>query len=241
MSYTKDPNPELNDLGLWYSRSGMKSILFAILQGSVSSANSSIGYLDEISTPKNKDIVVINLKKIYSQQLRDARFVEFIYRVINHSAVHRKSTHVEKLFSSLENNSVINFKSKSTYSSSLISVDESLFVYCMDALLSPNTKSKNIFVDSRRRGNFLIISLYSKRAEWLKADLRKIINSYRHIDVTKGKYQLSEIAAYFMLSVLLESMSISISYRKINNKDKLYVKVPISKQLNVFDSGTVEE
>lgn len=215
-------------------------MLFAILQGFVSSTNAMAGYLEEEKhlgkdTKMHKQMIHASVS-----QVKNIRLLDQLYRLTTLTNLHIQNIHIEQLMNKISVISSIQMSSQSTYVSSLVGVDEEAFCQCVIGIILACGPSKNFTTESRRRGKHLVISIFAKKNQWIQHNIHSVIRSFQATVNTQNKYKLDELVVIYALSVL-HGLGIEVSSRRLHSQDRIYMHIPVSQQLNVFDTDLVTE
>ncbi len=224
----------------WYTQDGIEAVVFAIMQSFVSSTNSMAGYLEEQADAKPDMALSKQIMRTSKSQLQNVKLLDQLYRLINLKNLYVQNIHIEQLLKKVSSISDVHLSSQSTYTSSLVSVDEEAFGQCVLAIISACNSSKSFSTLSRRRDNYLVISIFSKKNQWVSLGVHNAIRSFQLKTGIQKRYQLDELVATYALTVL-HCLGVAVSSRCVQKQDRLYLHIPISQQLNVFDTQLVSE
>jgi len=224
----------------WYTQSGTQAMLFAVLQGFVSSTNVMAGYLEEeehlgINTKVHKQLV-----RTSQSQLKNVHLLDQLYRLTAVKNIHIQNIHIEQLIKKVSSISNIQISSQSTYTSSLVGIDDEAFCQSALAILLTCGPSRVFTTESRRRGKHLVIAIFAKNNQWVPLSVHNAIRNFKTQANINKKYQLDELLVTYALSVLY-SLGVAVSSRIQNKQDRIYMHLPVTQQLNVFDTNLLTE
>jgi hypothetical protein len=220
-----------------YSPISTQSILFAVLQDFVSTTKSTAGYIDIISDNPNDTLAIKRLALVNRQQANSTSLVDIFYRLSSLGAIHPKSMPIEKLFTNIAANSSLRIvASRSGHSSALVSTDEDVLAWCIVAIIGACSASKVLKYRSRKRGKYLVLSIYSRKKTWLTPRLVDLIRGFKPTHMASKKQRLDELLVTYALFTL-SRLEVAVSVKKAPEQEGLCLHLPVSQQLNVFEAS----
>ncbi len=230
--------PQLNSSSE-HSPIGTQAILFAVLQDFVSTTKSTAGYIDIIDdiAAADNSLIVKKLANVNKQQTNSISLVDVFYRLSSLGAVNLKSMPIEKLFTTITANSTIRFVPPSTnHASALVSTDNDILSWCIIAIVYACNTSKLLKAKTRKRGKYLVLSVHSRKKIWLTPRLFNLIRGFKPANLSAKKQRLDELLVTYAL-VMLSEMDIKVTAKKNPEQELLYLHLPVSQQLNVFEAN----
>ncbi|MEI6716606.1 MAG: hypothetical protein WCK87_02670 [Candidatus Saccharibacteria bacterium] len=220
-----------------YSPISTQAILFAVLQDFVSTTKSTAGYIDIISDNPHDTLAIKRLGLVNKQQANSTGLIDVFYRLSSLGAAHPKSMPIEKLFTYIAANSSIRIAASSSgHSSALVSTDEDVLSWCIIAIVCACSTSKVLKYRSRKRGKYLVLSIYSRKKTWLTPRLVDLIRGFKPTHLSSKKQRLDELLVTYAL-VLLSQIDVKLTAKKTLEQEGLYLHLPVSQQLNVFEAS----
>lgn len=223
----------------WHSGQGTQAAILACLQDLTRYQQTSNGYLEELARKSNADTQK-KIESTISSSLIGLTLLQNLHSVSQVNSLHLQNTHIEQLLNNIRSYpSQFKFRTPSTYKSSLVIVDEEVFCKSIESILLASTDSKRFITSSRRRKQTLVVTLYAIKKHWLTS-ASQVILSHTKQPTPQHTYTLAELLVSYCLT-LLECQNISVKLGEVAGQQRLYIHIPVSQQLNVFDSIGVEE
>jgi hypothetical protein len=220
-----------------YSPISTQAVLFAVLQDFVSTTKSTAGYIDIIRDNPHDTLAIKRLALVNKQQTNTTCLIDIFYRLSSLGAAHPKSMPIEKLFTNIAANSSIRIAaSSSNHSSAMVSTDEDVLAWCIVAIVSACGTSKVLKYRSRKRGKYLVLSIYSRKKTWLTPRLVDLIRGFKPTHLASKKQRLDELLASYALFTLSQ-LDVAVSIKKTPEQEGLCLHLPVSQQLNVFEAS----
>jgi len=237
MNFAQPNRPDSSNPSLDEYPIGLVEVLFAVLQDFVSTTKSTSGYIEIANDQKNNQLSLKRLSQVNTKQLSSIRLVDIFYRLAQVTSSHLKSMHVDKIINNVTSKSKIRFtEPESKYSSTLLSTDEDILSWCIIAIVSACNTSTLLQAKTRKSGKYLVLSITTRKKNWLTPRVSNIISRFKIDTTINRKQHLDELLVSYALT-MLSTIDVKISTKKTNEHDNLYLLLPISQQLNVFDGS----
>lgn len=237
---TERIQPSNNSLARWHSLIGFQATVSACLQSLSNTSQSVDGYLEDILDLNISKELKTKLTKTIRVNNRNQQLLNRLYLLTLKNTIQARSLHIEELLLTIQSQSYgLQFSTHKTYHSSLIVVDDEIFCSSIETILYVITSTKRFNSSFRRRQQTLVVMLEGKKNNWLMSNA-KIVQDYYRRPVPQRGYDLEELIIVYALS-LLESMKVTVHVGNKNLNHRLYIHLPISQQLNVFESTRAKE
>ncbi len=222
----------------WCSQVGLRTMLF-VLAGVVNSSQHTIeGYLEELtSTPKNQQLpILLQMQKANQRNSVLADHIKKLYLLSGLKESLSKNVHIEELLTHINEQFVeINLSISGTYRSSLVTLENDAFVTALGILISIATTRKKISTHFRKRGGIGVLELHTPKPTWIKPAPVLMIRNFDYMKLPNKSMELHDLIIWYALAVL-QSLSVGVKIRKHHGAQRVYVTIPLARQLNVFDT-----
>ncbi len=228
----------LNDINEeWIAHGGLSSTLFATSKTVSSTEQTISGYLEDLLNSKKSELpdIVKRIKVANKKNHNAVNLLENLRLLCDLKIEANKNVHIEDLLnqiSSLFSNLV--FLSHKTYKNSLVNVDPKVFTNALSVLLVSGTNSSTMKTRFSKRDRLGVLEIYSTRSVWLSNKLIFAIVSLNRNQVVNKKLDLTGIVCNYALEVL-KTTEVSVWQRSTHKKQILYIGIPLTRQLNVFE------
>lgn len=223
----------------WSSQASLEVILFAIVRNLSSSVSTIEGYLGELpKTTKNQQYQLINkASQANAKTSQTVLLIENLQLLGSLQQGNNKSLHIEQLLEQISRHfNYLNIKSHTTYKRSLVYIDVNVLASAIGVILTSGTSSKIITTQFRKRGEVGVLEMHTKKANWIYREIYELINSFNYKNDINKNLTLIELVSSYALAIM-SSQGVNVRGRMVDDKQRLYVHIPLVRQLSVFDDA----
>ncbi len=227
----------------WGAQNGLASTLFGITKNINNTERTILGYLEELSlkaSPKQEPIVkqLVSLNKKYHHTVL---LLESLQALTGLEETASKSFYFQQLVDEIgENFDDLKFSLSSVNDKILIYTQPGALAKTIGAVLASFSSTKKLSLGFRKSGRYGVITIKAQINRWLDNDIfYALSNPPKYLRPSKNM-NLNILVCNYSLSVL-KSINVVITTKVVKNRQILYVHVPLTRQLNVFDESPLKE